>query len=98
MSESPEGVVQTGPAPLFYCEEETAAQLIRERKQKHLIETGHPLAPKRSFTLQELVTMFLAARQGGNPHTVDTDLDALAARMLALALALTWENGGDGGI
>lgn len=63
---------------------------VWERKQKHLIETGRPLAPKRSFTLQELVTMFLAARQGGNPHTVDTDrnnLDALPAAMLARPLA-----------
>lgn len=61
-----------------------------ERKQKHLIETGRPLAPKRSFTLQELVTMFLAAREGGNPHTVDTDRNNLAAlpdTMLARPLA-----------
>lgn len=61
-----------------------------ERKQKHLIETGRPLAPKRSFTLQELMTMFLAAREGGNPHTVDTDRNNLAAlpdTMLARPLA-----------
>lgn len=61
-----------------------------ERKQKHLIETGRPLAPKRSFTLDELVTMFLAARESGNPHTVDTDrnnLAALPAAMLARPLA-----------
>jgi integrase len=50
-----------------------------ERQQKHWIETGRPLAPKRSFTLQELVTTFLAAREGGNPHTVDTDRNNLAA-------------------
>lgn len=61
-----------------------------EREQKHLIETGRPLAPKRSFTLQDLVTMFLAARRGGNPHTVDTDrnnLDALPTKMLTRPLA-----------
>lgn len=50
-----------------------------ERKQKHLIETGRPLAPKRSFTFDELVTMFIDARKDGNPHTVDTDRDNLAA-------------------
>ena len=50
-----------------------------ERTQKHLLETGRPLPPKRSFTLEELVTMFLAARERGNPHTVDTDRNNLAA-------------------
>lgn len=50
-----------------------------ERQQKHLIETGRPLAPKRSFTVQELVTMFLSVRASGNPHTVDTDRNNLAA-------------------
>ncbi|WP_375406373.1 hypothetical protein [uncultured Amnibacterium sp.] len=50
-----------------------------ERQQRHVIESGRPLAPKRSFTLQELVTMFLTAREGGNPHTVDTDRNNLAA-------------------
>ena len=61
-----------------------------ERNQKHLLEAGRPLPPKRSFTLNELVTMFLAARVGGNPHTVDTDrnnLAALPAAMLARPLA-----------
>jgi integrase len=61
-----------------------------ERGQKHLLETGRPLPPKRSFTLNELVTMFLTAREGGNPHTVDTDrnnLAALPAAMLARPLA-----------
>ncbi len=33
-----------------------------EREQKHLLETGRPLPPKRSFTLNELVTTFLTAR------------------------------------
>ena len=63
---------------------------VWERQQKHLIETGRPLAPKRSFTLNELVTTFLAAREDGNPHTVDTDrnnLAALPAKMLARPLA-----------
>lgn len=50
-----------------------------ERDQKHRIETGRPLAPKRSFTLGELVDMFLEARSTGNPHTVDTDRNNLAA-------------------
>jgi integrase len=61
-----------------------------EREQKHLLETGRPLPPKRSFTLNELVTMFEAAREGGNPHTVDTDrnnLAALPAALLARPLA-----------
>jgi integrase len=61
-----------------------------ERQQKHLLETGKPLPPKRSFTLNELVKMFLAAREGGNPHTVDTDrnnLVALPAALLARPLA-----------
>ncbi len=49
-----------------------------ERNQKHLIETGRPLAPKRSFTLDQLVTQFLDARKDGNPHTVDTDRNNLA--------------------
>jgi integrase len=61
-----------------------------ERNQKHLLETGRPLPPKRSFTLKELVIRFLAAREGGNPHTVDTDrnnLAALSAELLARPLA-----------
>jgi integrase len=50
-----------------------------EREQKHLLDTGRPLPPKRSFTLGELVDMFREARKGGNPHTFDTDRDNLAA-------------------
>lgn len=50
-----------------------------ERDQKHRIETGRPLPPKRSVTLGELVEMFLAARANGNPHTVDTDRNNIAA-------------------
>lgn len=55
-----------------------------ERDQKHRIETGRPLPPKRSFTLQELVAMFLAARANGNPHTVDTDRNNIAVLPKAL--------------
>ncbi|APZ33282.1 hypothetical protein BOH66_02495 [Microbacterium aurum] len=61
-----------------------------EREQKHLLETGRPLAPKRSFTLGQLVTEFQQARSDGNPHTIDTDnnnLAALPATLLARPLA-----------
>ncbi|WP_171013275.1 tyrosine-type recombinase/integrase [Microbacterium sp. 2FI] len=57
-----------------------------ERTQKHLLETGRPLPPKRSFTLNELVTMFLVSRERGNPHTVDTDRNNLAALPKSLLL------------
>lgn len=50
-----------------------------ERDQKHRVETGLPLPPKRSFTLGELVNQFLATRADGNPHTVDTDRNNIAA-------------------
>lgn len=50
-----------------------------ERDQKHRIETGKPLPPKRTFTLANLVEMFLEARASGNPHTVDTDRHNVAA-------------------
>ncbi len=50
-----------------------------EREQKHLLDTGRPLPPKRNFTLGELVGMFLLARKSGNPHTVDTDRNNLAS-------------------
>ena len=50
-----------------------------EREQRHLLDTGRPLPPKRNFTLGELVGMFLLARKSGNPHTVDTDRNNLAA-------------------
>ncbi|MFB7251234.1 tyrosine-type recombinase/integrase [Microbacterium sp. NPDC056234] len=50
-----------------------------EREQRHLFETGRPLAPKSSFTLEQFVTMFQEARRNGNPHTVDTDNNNLAA-------------------
>ena len=49
-----------------------------ERDQKHRMETGRPLPPKRSFTLAELVDLFLEARAEGNPHTVDTDRHNIA--------------------
>ncbi|HKT55664.1 MAG TPA: tyrosine-type recombinase/integrase [Microbacterium sp.] len=55
-----------------------------ERDQKHRLETGLPLAPKRSFTLQQLVDEFLASRAGGNPHTVDTDRNGIAALPVSL--------------
>ena len=55
-----------------------------EREQKHLLDTGRPLPPKRKFTMQELVDRFLVAREGGNPHTVDTDRNNLAALPAAL--------------
>lgn len=55
-----------------------------ERDLKHRAETGLPLPPKRSFTLQELVDDFLAARETGNPHTVDTDRNNIAALPKAL--------------
>lgn len=61
-----------------------------ERAQKHLVETGRPLAPKSSLTLQELVDAFLTARADGNPHTVDTDrnnISALPKKLLARPLA-----------
>lgn len=57
---------------------------VWEREQRHLLDTGRPLPPKRKFTMQRLVTRFLAAREGGNPHTVDTDRNNLAALPAAL--------------
>lgn len=61
-----------------------------ERDQKHRIQTGRPLPPKSSFSLAELVAMFVEARQTGNPHTLDTDrnnLDTLPKALLARPLA-----------
>lgn len=61
-----------------------------ERDQKHRIETGRPLPPKRSFTLGELITLFLESRATGNPHTVDTDrnnIEALPRTLRARPLA-----------
>jgi len=48
-----------------------------ERDQKHLLETGRPLAPKKTYTLEKLVRDFIDARSVGNPHTVDTDRNNL---------------------
>lgn len=62
-----------------------------EREQTHLHDTGRPLSPKRKFTLAELVTRFKASRQGGNPHTINTDdnnLAALPPALLARSLAM----------
>ena len=50
-----------------------------EQEQRHLLDTGGPLPPKRNFTVGELVGMWLLARKSGNPHTVDTDRNTLAA-------------------
>lgn len=64
--------------------------LAWERDQKHRVETGRPLPPKRSFTLGELVEMFLEARANGNPHTVDTDrnnIEALPKSLLVRPLS-----------
>ena len=61
-----------------------------EREQRHLLDTGRPLPPKRNFTLGELVGIFLLARKSGNPHTVDTDrnnLSALSKSLLTRPLA-----------
>lgn len=62
-----------------------------EREQKHLHDTGRPLPPKRKFTLGELVARFRATRKSGNPHTITTDdnnLAALPAELLARSLAV----------
>lgn len=50
-----------------------------EREQKHLLETGRPLPPSRRFTLEQLVKRFQTSRKGGNPHTINTDDNNLAA-------------------
>ncbi len=55
-----------------------------ERETIHRYETGRPLAPKRTFTLKELVEMFQHSRRDGNPHTVRTDNDNLATLPKAL--------------
>lgn len=57
---------------------------VWEREQKHFIATGKPLPPKRSYTLELLITEFLESRKNGNPHTFDTDRDNLAALPKAL--------------
>jgi integrase len=67
-----------------------------EREQKHRLDTGRPLPPKRKFTLGELVDVFLAARANGNPHTIDTDRNNLAALPKALrARSLATVQAGD---
>lgn len=61
-----------------------------ERDQRYRLQTGRPLPPKRSFTLGELVQLFLDARASGNPHTVDTDrhnISALPQQLLNRPLA-----------
>lgn len=55
-----------------------------EREQKHLLQNGRPLPSRRKITLSELLDMFRDARSNGNPHSIDTDNNNLAAlpRML----------------
>lgn len=63
---------------------------IWERDQRHRLETGKPLPPKKSFTFGALVEMFLEARSMGNAHTVDTDrnnINAVPKRLLTRPLA-----------
>jgi integrase len=50
-----------------------------EREQRHRFETGRPVAPKSNFTLAQLVEAFQASRKHGNPQTIDTDNNNLAA-------------------
>lgn len=50
-----------------------------EREQLHRLETGRKVAPKSNFTLAQLITSFKLSRERGNPHTVDTDNNNLAA-------------------
>lgn len=50
-----------------------------EREQKHLLTTGRALPPTRAIALTELITRFQTARANGNPHTIDTDNNNLAA-------------------
>lgn len=50
-----------------------------EREQKHLLTTGRPLPSNKKHTLGDLIAMFKRARSNGNPHTVDTDNNNLAA-------------------
>lgn len=57
---------------------------VWEREQRHRLETGRPLPPRGTFNLGQLVGLFLSARQNGNPHTVDTDKNNLAALPQAL--------------
>ncbi len=61
-----------------------------ERDQLHRLETGRPLPPKKSFTLSQLVDMFIESRSRGNAHTLNTDannLNALSKHILARPLA-----------
>ncbi|HEY0247598.1 MAG TPA: hypothetical protein VGC45_04975 [Gryllotalpicola sp.] len=55
-----------------------------EREQKHRLDTGRPLPPRRGFKLQQLVDEFQQSQQNGNPHTVNTDRDNLTALPTAL--------------
>ncbi len=55
-----------------------------EREQRHRFETGRPLAPKPNFTLAQLVETFQESRKHGNPQTIDTDNNNLAALPVSL--------------
>lgn len=50
-----------------------------EREQRYRFETGRPIAPKPNFTLAQLVETFQESRKHGNPQTIDTDSNNLAA-------------------
>jgi integrase len=50
-----------------------------EREQIHRLETGRQPAVRSSFTLAQLIKSFQASRERGNPHTIDTDNNNLAA-------------------
>ncbi|WP_460798779.1 tyrosine-type recombinase/integrase [Microbacterium sp. GXF0217] len=55
-----------------------------EREQRHRFETGRPIAPKPNYTLAQLVETFQESRRHGNPKTIDTDNNNLAALPPAL--------------
>lgn len=50
-----------------------------EREQLHRLESGRPVAPRSNLTLAQLITSFQESRRHGNPHTIDTDNNNLAA-------------------
>jgi len=50
-----------------------------EREQRHRLDTGRQVAVRSSFTLAQLIESFQKSRERGNPHTIDTDNNNLAA-------------------
>lgn len=50
-----------------------------EREQKHLLTTGRPIASRVAMTLDQLIARFQHSRLAGNPHTINTDDNNLAA-------------------